>query len=158
MSIGCPRRKPLPSLASASSLHSNCGPLSLLLMQCAWCAALNSPEGNAASTADPAAPRLMLKQVHGSWIPPRIAGRVVCPNSEPDYWFCMCTHTSQVAQRRRLTPSTVAGYVLIAIVVVLVGSIFVLASSLVMPALFSPLTLAAVHLPIAALLVINILL
>ncbi|KAL4855037.1 Protein S-acyltransferase 11 [Chlorella vulgaris] len=94
------------------------------LFKCAWCAALNSPEGNAASTADPAAPRLMLKQV---------------------------------AQRRRLTPSTVAGYVLMAIVVVLVGSIFVLASSLVMPALFSPLALTTMHLPIAALLVINIL-
>jgi hypothetical protein len=52
----------------------------------------------------------------------------------------------------------VAGYVLLAIVLLLVGAVFVLAVGLVMPALFSPLQLLLAHAPMAALLAFNTLL
>lgn len=46
---------------------------------------------------------------------------------------------------------------MICIVVAVVGSVFTLGLSLVLPALVSPAALAALHLPLAALLVLNIL-
>lgn len=103
-------------------------------LQCGWCAALNNlaAEGSSPTTPDPAAPRLVMDKVGTS------------PRAHP-------------VVRRPLGP-TVAGYVIVAIVLLVVGSIFVLGISLVLPTLFGPAASAMVHTPLAALLAFNILL
>ena len=62
-------------------------------------------------------------------------------------------------QPRSARPAAVpyaAGCALVCIVSAVVGSIFVLGVSLVLPALFSPPALAAFHAPLALLLAVNI--
>lgn len=105
----------------------------------------------------PEAPRLMLDQVLVSgmqrWCPQR-------PGTLRPALVQPLSLLPSVQPRRlcRARVPLVAGYVLLAIVLLLVGAVFVLAVGLVMPALFSPLQLLLAHVPMAALLAFNTLL
>ena len=127
-------------------------------LQCGWCAALNNlaAEGSSPTTPDPAAPRLVMDKVGTS---PRAHPVVRRPPPPPP----PRTHAAppailQPRRCRRPLGPTVAGYVIVAIVLLVVGSIFVLGISLVLPTLFGPAASAMVHTPLAALLAFNILL
>lgn len=128
-------------------------------LQCGWCMALNSraADGGAAPTADPAAPRLMLEQV-------RRGGHAEVATEKEAGWHQAMAFTSSSILSLLLQPRQcprpllprVAGGALILVVLLIVGSVFVLGLSLVLPSLFGPVPLAALHLPLAAWLVFSI--
>lgn len=134
-------------------------------MQCGWCGALNSTSRAAEAAPHPSAPCLMLGgvrasrgAVHAATTALAGVGWQSATKDDASQPSQSLSHPSPM-QPRRARPAAVpyaAGCALVCIVMLTIGSIFVLGVSLVLPAVSSPPALAIIHLPLALLLVFNI--